>query len=74
MSNGTYRRGSALHDLGRHRLRDLLEPEQVAQLVVAGLQDHFPPLKSLERHPTNLPVQPTPLVGREAELAAFSGC
>lgn len=55
--------------LGRHRLRDLLEPEYVTQVAIAGLPDRFPPLKSLERHPTNLPIQPNPLVGRERELA-----
>ncbi|HVL25129.1 MAG TPA: tetratricopeptide repeat protein [Thermomicrobiales bacterium] len=62
--------GIALRDLGRHRLRDLLEPEQVAQLLADGLPDTFPPLKSLERHPTNLPIQPTPLVGRDTEQGA----
>ena len=60
---------ATLRDLGEHRLRDLLEPEHVYQLVAPDLEDGFPPLKSLTRHPTNLPVQPTPLVGREAELA-----
>jgi predicted ATPase/class 3 adenylate cyclase len=57
-----------LRALGRHRLRDLLEPEEVTQLVIAGLPDTFPPLKSLEGHPTNLPVLPTALLGREREL------
>jgi len=60
--------GVGLRDLGRHRLRDLLEPEHVAQLVIAGLPDTFPPLKSLEGYPTNLPVLPTALIAREAEL------
>ena len=60
--------GVTLRDLGRHRLRDLLEPELVSQIVAPDLPDTFPPLKSLERHPTNLPIQPTPLVGREEEL------
>ena len=63
--------GASLRGLGRHRLRDLLEPEEVWQLVLAGLPDRFPPLKSLETHPTNLPAQPNELVGREAELAAL---
>src|SRR5687768_3852796 len=62
----------SLKDLGKHRLRDLLEPERISQVVIPGLPDHFPPLKSLEGHPTNLPIQPTPLVGREAELVAVS--
>ena len=30
----------------------------------------FPPLKSLDEHPHNLPMQPTPLIGREKELTA----
>jgi predicted ATPase/class 3 adenylate cyclase len=64
--------GVSLRDLGKHRLRDLLAPEQISQVVIDGLPDHFPPLKSLERHPTNLPVQPNPLVGRAAELVKVS--
>jgi predicted ATPase/class 3 adenylate cyclase len=61
--------GVSLRDLGKHRMRDLLEPERVSQVVIDGLPDHFPPLRSLERHPTNLPVQPNALIGRERELA-----
>ncbi len=52
-----------LHDLGEHRLKDLTEPQPLYQLG----DDEFPPLKTL--YQTNLPVQPTPLVGREEELA-----
>jgi predicted ATPase len=54
---------SRLTDLGRHRLKDLTEPQPLYQLGDSG----FPPLKTL--YQTNLPVQPTPLVGRESELA-----
>jgi predicted ATPase/class 3 adenylate cyclase len=56
-----------LHDLGEHRLKDLSLPQRLYQLQVEGLPSEFPPLKSL--HQTNLPVQPTPLIGRERELA-----
>jgi hypothetical protein len=56
-----------VRDLGKHRLKDLLEPERLFQLG-AG---EFPPLKTLDW--TNLPVQPTPLVGRERELADAAG-
>ena len=49
-------------DLGEHRLKDLLEPQRLYQLGA----EEFPPLKTLDW--TNLPVQATPLVGREREL------
>lgn len=51
-----------LRDLGEHRLKDLAAPERLYQLG----DGVFPPLKTLYR--TNLPVVPTPLVGREHEL------
>jgi predicted ATPase len=60
-----------LIDLGRHRLRDLLEAERIFQLAGPNLRVNFPPLKSLDLHTNNLPVQPTPLIGRESELAAL---
>jgi hypothetical protein len=59
----------SLRDLGEHRLRDLLEPERVFQLLHPGLPDAFPPLRSLEGRPHNLPRQPTPFLGREGEVA-----
>jgi predicted ATPase/class 3 adenylate cyclase len=52
-----------LRDLGVHRLKDLAAPEHLYQLG----DEEFPPLTSLDQ--TNLPVQPTPFVGRERELA-----
>jgi predicted ATPase/class 3 adenylate cyclase len=61
-----------LLDLGRHRLRDLLEPELITQLVIAGLPSDFPPLKTLEGHPTNLPTLPTALLGRDKELSSIA--
>ena len=59
---------ASLRDLGQHRLRDLLEPEQVFQLLHAELPDDFPPLETLEARPNNLPPQPTPFLGREREV------
>jgi len=55
-------------DLGNHRLRDLLEPEHVFQLLHPKLLADFPPLVSLGAHPNNLPLQPTPFLGREDEV------
>jgi predicted ATPase/class 3 adenylate cyclase len=60
--------GGELRDLGARRLRDLIEAEHVYQLVAPGLRADFPPLKTLDAHPSNLPAQPTALIGREAEL------
>jgi predicted ATPase/class 3 adenylate cyclase len=62
--------GLGLRDLGEHRLKDLMSPQRLSQLVISGLADDFPAPRTLENRPTNLPVQPTPLIGRERELAA----
>ena len=60
---------SSLRGLGEHRLKDLTRPQELHQLVGAGLASGFPPLRTLDRRTTNLPVQAAPLVGREQELA-----
>jgi predicted ATPase/class 3 adenylate cyclase len=57
-----------LHDLGYHRMKDLSFRESIYQLVIPDLPTDFPPLKSLDAYPHNLPIQPTPLVGREKDL------
>src|SRR5262249_40416267 len=57
-----------LRDLGEHRLRDLTQPEHVFQLVSEDLSHDFPPLRSIELFATNLPVQTTSFVGRDAEV------
>src|SRR5918997_3674657 len=60
--------GASLTDLGERRLKDLFRPERVFQLTAPGLPAEFPPLRTLESRPNNLPLQPTPLVGREREV------
>jgi predicted ATPase/class 3 adenylate cyclase len=62
---GVMPRGVELHDLGEHRLKDLVEPEHVWQLLAPGLPETFPPLRSLGSLPNNLPRQPTTLIGRD---------
>jgi predicted ATPase/class 3 adenylate cyclase len=63
--------GAALADLGLHRLKDLGRPEEIFQLGARGLQDEFPPLRSLGNPalPNNLPTQLATFIGRERELA-----
>jgi predicted ATPase/class 3 adenylate cyclase len=57
-----------LRGLGEHRLKDLLAPERLAQVVAPGLPEEFPPLRSLDTRPNNLPTQLTSFVGRHDEL------
>ena len=58
-----------LRDMGQQRLKDLLAPEHVWQLCYPTLPSEFPPLKSLDYLPTNLPRQMTSFIGREREMA-----
>ena len=56
-------------DLGDHRLKDLSHAQRLYQLLGAGLEAKFPPPRTLENRPTNLPSLPTSLIGREHEIA-----
>lgn len=60
--------GVSLRDLGKHRLKDLTEPETIFQVSVLGLESDFPEIRTLEAIPNNLPMQITSFVGREREL------
>jgi predicted ATPase len=58
-----------IEDLGRHRLKDLLDAERIFQVSAPGLLHDFPPLKTLDLVRHNLPVQLSSFVGREIEIA-----
>ncbi len=58
----------SLRDLGEHRLRDLVRSEHVFQLVHPALPAEFPPIRSVDAFPNNLPVQLTSFIGREREI------
>ncbi len=62
--------GVSLQDLGAHRLKDLQHKSHLFQLLIADLPADFLPLKTLESHPNNLPIQFTPFIGREQEVSA----
>src|SRR5437667_44583 len=55
-------------DLGRHRLKDLDQPEHLHDLAIEGLPTDFPPPRTLDARPSNLPVQLTSFVGRKEEI------
>ncbi|MGQ0550991.1 MAG: ATP-binding protein [Armatimonadota bacterium] len=61
--------GVSLRDLGEHRLKDLQRREQIFQLLHPDLPADFPPLRSLDALPNNLPRQLTSFIGREREMA-----
>jgi predicted ATPase/class 3 adenylate cyclase len=61
--------GAELVGLGEHRLRDLGQPEVLYQLCHPDLPRRFPPLRTLDAFPGNLPLQVSSFIGRERELA-----
>jgi predicted ATPase/class 3 adenylate cyclase len=62
--------GVVLRDLGSHRLKDLPDPEHLRQVVVPGLAQEFPPLRTLLAAGP-LPAFPTSFVGRLEASAAL---
>jgi predicted ATPase/class 3 adenylate cyclase len=66
---GSLPAGVTLRDLGDHRLKDL-RPQRLAQAVIEGLPVDFPPLRSIDTRPNNLPQPVTSFIGRQQELAA----
>lgn len=60
--------GVSLRDMGEHRLKDLIRPEHIFQLVIPDLPAEFPPLKTLNNRLNNLPRQATAFIGREKEV------
>lgn len=58
-------KGLALRELGEYRLKDIPHPEPLAQLLIEGMPNEFPPLRSM--HPSNIPAPQTRIIGRERE-------
>jgi predicted ATPase/class 3 adenylate cyclase len=61
--------GVSIRDLGDHRLKDIVHPEHLFDLVIEGLPSDFPALRTLDARPNNLPLQLTSFVGRADEIA-----
>ena len=59
--------GVTLRDMGQRRLKDVIRPEHIYQLVIAELPNDFPPIKTLDLYLHNLPAQMTSFIGREKE-------
>jgi predicted ATPase/class 3 adenylate cyclase len=63
--------GFTVSGLGEFRLKDMTAAEPLFQLEVEGVPASFPPPRSLNA--TNLPTQPSPLIGRRDDVAAALG-
>lgn len=61
-------KGISFRDLGERRLKDVIQPIRLFQVLYPGLTEEFPPLKTLDARPNNLPVQLTSFIGREEEM------
>jgi predicted ATPase/class 3 adenylate cyclase len=61
--------GTSLRDLGRHRLKDIEQPEHLYDLVIADLPAEFPAIRTMDARPTNLPPQRTSFIGRGRQVA-----
>ncbi|HZQ10839.1 MAG TPA: adenylate/guanylate cyclase domain-containing protein, partial [Anaerolineae bacterium] len=57
-----------LRDMGEHKLKGLMQPEQLWQVIAPDLRQDFAPLQTLDTVPSNLPSALNRLVGREREL------
>ena len=56
--------GLGLKELGEFRLRDLAEPELIYQLTHADLPADFPPIITLAKNASNLPLPVNSFIGR----------
>lgn len=61
-----------LRDMGKRRLKDVVEPEQIYQLTVPDLPSEFAPLNAPGNFTHNLPTQLTSFIGREGEITALA--
>jgi predicted ATPase/class 3 adenylate cyclase len=66
---GEFPAGVSLRDMKEHRLKGLLNPEHLWQVVATGLPQDFPALQTLNSIPNNLPLQLTSFIGREKEIS-----
>ena len=61
-------KGTVLRDLGSHELKDLPAPEVIAELLIDGLAQEFPPLRARSLQ-GSLPDRLSSFIGREALVA-----
>lgn len=68
MTEGYINESISFFDLGEKRLKDLIQPVKLFQIVSKFVPSDFPPLNTLDVRPNNLPVQLTSFIGREKAM------
>jgi predicted ATPase/class 3 adenylate cyclase/DNA-binding CsgD family transcriptional regulator len=58
-----------LRNMGMNKFAGVNSPVRIFQVIAPDLPTEFPPLRTLDNLPNNLPIQLTSFVGREKELA-----
>jgi len=58
----------SLRDMGVNKFAGVPSPVRIFQVIASDLPMEFPPLRTLDNLPNNLPIQLTSFVGREKEL------
>ncbi len=61
----------SFQDVGEHRLKNLQSRERIFQLRVP-YSNEFPPLRTVDRFPNNLPVSVNRFIGRETEVQSIT--
>ncbi len=62
--------GVALRDLRLHRLKDIELPEHLHQVLIEGVHDTFPPIRTLSARLSNLPEERSSFIGRQHDVRA----
>lgn len=62
--------GVTFRDLGLHSLKDLPEKEHLFDVGIDGVRSSFPPIRTVDAVPNNLPVQLTTFIGRRRHVDA----
>lgn len=68
IGNERFTNDISFRDLGERRLKDVIQPIRLFQIISHKLRQDFPPLNTLDVRPNNLPVQLTSFIGREEEM------
>lgn len=58
----------SFRDLGKRKLKDIILPEHVYQILSDDLPSEFPPLKSQDARQNNLPSSVSEFIGRKKEI------